>query len=64
MDLLSLAPDIQEEVLFLPLIQRGKEPMKELELRQIAAVLDWRKQRRLWTETVSCLQAQDAPLLS
>lgn len=50
MDLLSLAPDIQEEVLFLPLIPRGKEPMKELELRQIANVLDWRKQRRLWSE--------------
>jgi hypothetical protein len=50
MDLLSLAPDIQEEVLFLPLIPRGKEPMKELQLRQIANVLDWRKQRRLWSE--------------
>jgi hypothetical protein len=48
MDLLSLAPDIQEDVLFMPLIPRGQEPIQERELRQIAAVLDWRKQRRMW----------------
>jgi hypothetical protein len=48
MNLLHLAPDIQEEVLFLPRIERGKEPIQEHELRRIAAVPDWRKQRRLW----------------
>jgi hypothetical protein len=50
MDLLSLAPDIQEAVLFMPLIPRGREPIQERELRQIAAVPDWRKQRRMWSE--------------
>ena len=50
MDLLQLAPDIQEAVLFLPLIPRGKEPMLERELRRVAAVPDWRKQRRMWHE--------------
>jgi DNA-binding transcriptional regulator YdaS (Cro superfamily) len=48
MNLLQLSPDIQEQVLFLPRIQSGKEPIQEHELRQIAAVVDWRKQRRLW----------------
>jgi len=48
MNLLHLAPDIQEEVLFLPRVERGKEPIQERHLRPIAAVPDWRKQRRLW----------------
>lgn len=48
MNLLHLAPDIQEEVLFLPRIERGKEPLQERHLRPIAAVPDWRKQRRMW----------------
>ena len=48
MNLLHLAPDIQEEVLFLPQIKRGKEPIQERHLRPIAAVPDWRKQRRMW----------------
>ncbi len=50
MNLLQLAPDIQEEVLFLPRITRGKESRQEHELRQIAAVPDWGKQRRLWSK--------------
>jgi hypothetical protein len=48
MNLLQLAPDIQEDVLFLPRIERGKEPIQERHLRPIAAVPDWRKQRQLW----------------
>jgi hypothetical protein len=53
MNLLHLAPDIQEEVLFLPRVERGKEPIQERHLRPIAAVPDWRKQRRLWKETAN-----------
>jgi len=52
MNLLHLAPDIQEEVLFLPRIERGKEPIQERHLRPIASVPDWRKQRRMWKELV------------
>lgn len=52
MNLLQLAPDIQEQLLFLPRIARGKEPIQEHELRQIAAVPDWRKQRRLWKNRI------------
>lgn len=48
MDLLLLAPDIQEQLLFLPPIENGQDPIHERRLRAIAAVLDWRKQRRIW----------------
>ena len=50
MNLLHLAPDIQEALLFLPRVERGREPIRERQLRPIAAVLDWRKQRRMWGE--------------
>ncbi len=48
MNLLNLAPDIQEEILFLPRTLEGRDPIRERHLRPIAAVLDWRKQRRMW----------------
>ena len=40
MMLQNLAPDVQEELLFLPRIERGKELIEERELRSIAAVED------------------------
>jgi hypothetical protein len=60
--LLYLAPDIQEAVLFLPEIVSGRDPILEHQLRAIAATIDWRRQRRMWGETLSpgpppaCLQ--------
>jgi hypothetical protein len=50
MNLLHLAPDIQEELLFLPRIERGKEPIQERQMRPIAAVPDWRKQRQMFAD--------------
>lgn len=49
MNLLCLARDIQEELLFLPRIERGRDPVYERQLRPIVAVADWRKQRRMWS---------------
>ena len=49
-NLLSLAPDIQEALLFLPPTQRGRDPIILADLMPIAAALDWRKQRRLWRQ--------------
>ena len=43
-----LAPDIQEEILFLPRVQHGPDPIIERDLRPIAAVADWRVQRKIW----------------
>ncbi len=50
MNLTLLAPNIQEEVLHLPRVTSGRDPVVEPQLRDIAAVPDWRKQRRLWRE--------------
>jgi hypothetical protein len=50
MSLLYLAPDIQEVVLFLPRTTRGRAPLRLRDLLPIAAVPDWRKQRRMWAE--------------
>jgi len=35
LNLLYLAPDIQEELLFLPLVTSGKDPVTERDLRPI-----------------------------
>jgi hypothetical protein len=48
MNLLNLAPDIQEEILFLPCIASGRDPIRERGLRPIAGIMDWRKQRKIW----------------
>jgi hypothetical protein len=50
MNLLQLAPDIQEALLFLPRTQRGRDPIILADLMPIAAMFDWRKQRRLWRQ--------------
>ena len=50
MSLLLLAPDIQEEILFLPQTQSGRDPIREVMVRPVAAVLDWGKQRGMWEE--------------
>jgi len=44
MKLLLLAPDIQEQILFLPLIQG----LNERNLRSIVSRIDWNEQRRMF----------------
>ena len=56
MNLLQLAPDIEEEILFLPRTVQGRDPIREHMVRPIAAVLDWRKQRRMWQEVKSTMR--------
>ncbi|VTR92456.1 Uncharacterized protein OS=Isosphaera pallida (strain ATCC 43644 / DSM 9630 / IS1B) GN=Isop_2456 PE=4 SV=1 [Gemmata massiliana] len=48
MSLLHLAPDIQEHILFLPKVIRGRDPLILTDVRPIAAVPDWRRQRKMW----------------
>ncbi len=48
MNLLNLASDIQEAILFLPRTTRGCDAIGERHLRPICIVADWKKQRRLW----------------
>ena len=59
MNLLHLAPDIQEAILDLPRVEHGRDPITERDLRPIAAVIDWRKQRRLWRELGDRANRQD-----
>jgi hypothetical protein len=49
MNLLYLAPDIQQAILFLPGVDRGPDPITERDLRPIAAELHWQRQRALWS---------------
>ena len=48
MNLRLLAPDIQEQILFLPLTLRGPHPLHLGLLQPIAREPDWSKQRQLW----------------
>ena len=47
--LLQLAPDLQEQILFLPEIER----LNERNLRAIVHQLDWRKQRKIFQKIMS-----------
>jgi hypothetical protein len=48
MNLLLLAPAIQEELLFLPRAEVGRAPVRLRDLQHIARVLRWQKQGELW----------------
>ncbi|GMV26893.1 MAG: hypothetical protein AMXMBFR58_29240 [Phycisphaerae bacterium] len=50
MNLLHLAPDIQESLLFLGLVHKGGDPVSERDLRAITKLADWREQRKLWIQ--------------
>ena len=50
MNLLHLAPDIQEELLFLPPVVDGRDPIHERMLRAVCAEMNWQRQRQLWRE--------------
>ena len=52
MNLRLLAPDLQEQLLFLPRIDNGRDAIYLRQLQPIAALPDWRKQRRLWKDTL------------
>ncbi len=52
MSLLNLAPDIQEEILFLPRTTTGRDPIMEKDVRPVAAVPHWHRQRRMWEKLV------------
>ena len=49
MNLLMLAPDVQEAILFLPQVESGHDPIREWQVRPVAAEVSWARQRRRWT---------------
>jgi len=48
MNLVNLAPDIQEEILFLPPTTKGRAPVTEAAVRRIACQPLWNRQRTQW----------------
>ncbi|HNO79733.1 MAG TPA: hypothetical protein PKN33_16930 [Phycisphaerae bacterium] len=48
MNLNHLAPDIQEQLLFLPAVESGRDAINERTLRPIASEVDWLQQRNRW----------------
>ena len=57
MNLLHLAPDIQESILDLPRVTAGRAPIAERHIRHIAAEPDWARQRRFWRQIASRIKA-------
>ena len=53
MNLLHLAPDIQEEILFLPPVTEGRDPVTERDVRDVAIVTQWAVQRTSWQNLVA-----------
>jgi hypothetical protein len=50
LNLLHLAPDLQEQILFLPPVKWGRDPIHEKMLRALTAQIDWEKQREMWSQ--------------
>ena len=50
MNLLNLAPEIQEEILFLPEVEGGREPVSERALRRLPGILCWNHQLEMWNQ--------------
>ena len=48
MNLLHLAPDIQEEILFMEPVEMGRDPVTEKELRRVVSACEWTVQRDTW----------------
>ena len=53
MNLLILAPDIQEEILFMPLTLEGHDPVPMRRLAVLVQTLDWPFHRALWRQLFS-----------
>jgi hypothetical protein len=48
MNVLVLAPDIQEGILFMPPVTKGPAPVTERDLRPLLKTLVWSEQRAQW----------------
>ena len=57
LNLVNLAPDVQEALLFQPRTERGRDPIHLRLLQPIASSMDWKKQRRLWQELLAARSA-------
>lgn len=58
MNLLLLAPDIQEQILFLPRTVSGRDPISERMLRHVGSTPVWSEQRKRWGDIEAGLAEQ------
>jgi hypothetical protein len=61
MNLLLLAPDIQEKILFLLPASGRRDPVRLAQLQPIARISDWSQQKRLWATTYAGITACSVP---
>jgi hypothetical protein len=59
LSLLQLAPDLQEQLLFLQRPAHGREPWPLRHVSIIAADLDWSQQRRRWSRLQRTIRARN-----
>jgi hypothetical protein len=67
MNLTHLAPDIQEAILYLPRVTRGRDPITERDVRAVATEVSWERQRMLWRrlgQDAAAIQAVNTHLIS
>ena len=57
----NLAPDMQEDILFLPKTTQGRDAIKEADVRPIAKTLDWNKQRQMWNRLRNGVNGTSSP---
>src|SRR6516164_10358834 len=57
LSLLNLAPDLQEQLLFLQRPAHGRQALVLRQLLTVAAALDWQEQRRRWRKLGSWMLA-------
>ena len=48
MNLLLLAPSIQEALLFLPLVEQGRDQLKLADLQKVTLEVNWGRQKRIF----------------
>ena len=54
MNLLLLAPEVQEAILSMPVVERGRDPVTERSLRPIVAEPVWDRQLQIWQGGTAC----------
>jgi hypothetical protein len=58
LSLVQLAPDLQEQLLFLKRPADGREPLPLRHVLSVAAILEWSQQRRRWRKLRPTTQAR------
>ncbi|MCC6228459.1 MAG: hypothetical protein IT432_04450 [Phycisphaerales bacterium] len=61
LNLTLLSPEIQAEILDLPLVTSGHDPISESDLRPLCAMVSWRQQRGAWARMVDTRRGSAVP---